>query len=90
MAEFYRIAFFLMQWGKLKLSLLLGVLLSLLGVTVVISGGSLTSLSGMADNIIAHPVSYILAFVGAILWAVYCVVTNKYANGQNGAALFLP
>ncbi|MDN6229260.1 MAG: aromatic amino acid DMT transporter YddG, partial [Enterobacterales bacterium] len=63
-------------------------LLSLLGVTVVISGGSLASLSGMAENIVAHPVSYVLAFVGAILWAVYCVVTNKYANGQNAAALF--
>ena len=79
---------FLCSGGRLKISLLLGVLLSLLGVTVVISGGSLASLSGMAENIVAHPVSYVLAFVGAILWAVYCVVTNKYANGQNAAALF--
>ena len=39
-------------------------------------------------NVASNPVSYGLAFCGAIIWAVYCNVTKRYADGKNGVALF--
>ena len=32
--------------------------------------------------------SYLLAFVGALLWSLYCVITRKYSQGHNPIALF--
>ena len=36
----------------------------------------------------SNPISYILAFMGALLWAIYCVVTKKYSQGHNPIALY--
>ena len=38
---------------------------------------------------VSSPLSYILAFVGAFIWATYCTVTAKYARGKNGITLFV-
>jgi drug/metabolite transporter (DMT)-like permease len=38
---------------------------------------------------VSSPLSYILAFVGAFIWAAYCTVTAKYAKGKNGITLFV-
>ncbi|MBN0662149.1 EamA family transporter, partial [Pseudomonas aeruginosa] len=32
---------------------------------------------------------YLLAFVGAFIWAAYCTVTAKYARGKNAITLFV-
>jgi drug/metabolite transporter (DMT)-like permease len=42
----------------------------------------------MLRNIQDNPLSYGLAFVGAILWAAYCTVTTKLAQGKNGVTPF--
>lgn len=31
---------------------------------------------------VSSPLSYILAFIGAFIWAAYCTVTAKYAKGK--------
>ena len=43
----------------------------------------------ISSNVISSPLSYILAFVGAFIWAAYCTVTAKYAKGKNGITLFV-
>ncbi len=41
------------------------------------------------SNVISSPLSYLLAFVGAFIWAAYCTVTAKYARGKNAITLFV-
>ncbi|WP_318013865.1 MULTISPECIES: aromatic amino acid DMT transporter YddG [Flavobacterium] len=42
----------------------------------------------MIDNVKANPLSYGLAFLGALLWAGYCVATIRISKGVNGITLF--
>jgi len=66
-----------------------GLLLSLLGVSWVLGGENGLDLQEISANIASSPLSYILAFVGAFIWAAYCTVTAKYAKGKNGITLFV-
>lgn len=66
-----------------------GVLLSLFGVFWVVGGDKGFDLPGMLINIQDNPLSYGLAFIGAIIWAAYSLVTAKYAQGKNGITLFV-
>jgi len=65
-----------------------GVLLAVAGICRVLGGDQGFSFSEMANNVMDNPLSYGLAFSGAIIWAIYCVVTKKIANGSNGITLF--
>jgi drug/metabolite transporter (DMT)-like permease len=38
--------------------------------------------------VLANPLSYGLAFAGAVIWAAYCTVTARIAEGKNGVTLF--
>lgn len=40
----------------------------------------------MLHNIRQNPLSYTLAFCGAIIWALYCNVTRKYAGAIMGTS----
>jgi len=42
----------------------------------------------MTANIRDNPLSYGLAFTGALIWAAYCTVTTRIAGGKNGITLF--
>ena len=66
-----------------------GLLLSLVGVTWVLGGEHGLDIAEISSNVISSPLSYILAFVGAFIWAAYCTVTAKYAKGKNGITLFV-
>lgn len=66
-----------------------GLLLSIVGVTWVLGGEHGLDLAEIRSNVISSPLSYILAFVGAFIWAAYCTVTAKYAKGKNGITLFV-
>ena len=46
-------------------------------------------LSGMLVNVQSNPLSYGLAFLGAVLWAAYCTVTARMAQGKNAITLFV-
>ncbi|MCI1027660.1 aromatic amino acid DMT transporter YddG [Pantoea dispersa] len=65
-----------------------GLLLAVAGICRVLSGDRGFSLGEMIDNVMDNPLSYGLAFGGAMIWAVYCVVTKKSAKGSNGITLF--
>lgn len=65
-----------------------GVILSMLGIVWVLGGEEGLSITDVMANVQMNPLSYGLAFLGALLWAAYCVVTVKIANGINGITLF--
>lgn len=65
-----------------------GVILAVAGICRVLGGDQGFSVSEMTNNIMENPLSYGLAFTGAIIWAIYCVVTKRIANGNNGITLF--
>lgn len=65
-----------------------GVLCSMFGIIWVLGGDDGIDISQIILNIKSNPLSYALAFIGAILWSAYCVVTIKLAKGINGITLF--
>lgn len=76
--------------SKKRVSLLLypALALAFLGVAWTVSGDEGLSLNQIAANVATNPVSYTLAFVGAFIWAVYCNVTKRLANGENAITWF--
>ncbi|AOA57156.1 aromatic amino acid DMT transporter YddG [Acinetobacter larvae] len=65
-----------------------GLFLSLCGVVSVQMGDSFHHSKHFLIHLQQNPVSYVLAFCGAIIWAAYCVLTKKQGNGQNAIVLF--
>ncbi len=66
-----------------------GLLLCIIGVGWVLGGDNGFNIDDIVSNVKSSPLSYILAFCGAIIWAAYCTVTRKYARGNNGITLFI-
>lgn len=77
-------------FNRQRFTLLLGIglLLAFAGLIWVISGDQPISVAAIADNISSNPLSYILAFIGAVLWAFYSNVTKRISGGHNGMVLF--
>ncbi|HDT6507794.1 TPA: aromatic amino acid DMT transporter YddG [Klebsiella aerogenes] len=65
-----------------------GVILAIVGIGRVLGGDGGFSLTEMMNNVMDNPLSYGLAFSGAVIWAIYCVVTQRIAQGNNGITLF--
>lgn len=65
-----------------------GFLLGIVGVCWVLGGDQGLNLGEMAANVGSNPLSYGLAFLGAVIWAAYCTVTARIAEGKNGVTLF--
>ena len=63
----------------------LGLNSSLWGVNSVLSGSFVPDFSSIAQRIATHPSVYILAFIGALLWSTYCVVTPKLTQGKSSS-----
>ncbi len=74
---------------KAKWWLLPGLLLSLFGIGWIMSGEGGWSPAQMVANVRSNPLSYTLAFSGAVIWALYCNLTKKIAQGSNGVVLFI-
>lgn len=77
-------------FNKQKANLLVvpGFVLSMLGIGWVLGGDRGIDLAGMLENVKDNPLSYGLAFSGALIWAAYCTVTARIANGKNGVTPF--
>ncbi len=77
-------------FNRQKFTWLLGVGLALafVGLVWVISGDKPISVEAILTNIKRNPLSYLLAFVGAIFWAFYSNVTKRISGGHNGMVLF--
>jgi len=65
-----------------------GFVLSIVGICWVLGGEQGFDIAGMLDNVRDNPLSYGLAFAGALIWAAYCTVTARIAGGKNGVTLF--
>lgn len=65
-----------------------GFALGVLGVCWVLGGDQGLDAGEMLANVRSNPLSYGLAFLGALIWAAYCTVTARIANGKNGVTLF--
>ncbi|MGB8664007.1 MAG: aromatic amino acid DMT transporter YddG [Serratia inhibens] len=74
---------------KAKWWLLPGLLLSLFGIGWIMSGEGGWSPAQILENVRSNPLSYSLAFGGAVIWALYCNLTKKIAQGSNGVVLFI-
>lgn len=64
------------------------IVLAFFGVAWSISGDDGLTISKIAANIETNPATYAMAFFGAIIWAIYCNLTKRLANGQNAITLF--
>lgn len=65
-----------------------GVGLALLGVCRVLGGEQGLDPAAVLANVRSNPLSYGLAFAGALIWSTYCTVTARIAEGRNGVTLF--
>ncbi|MCL2898722.1 aromatic amino acid DMT transporter YddG [Brenneria tiliae] len=81
---------FAITFNKLKSNLLIvpGFVIAIAGVCWVLGGDQGLDFPGMQENIKDNPLSYGLAFSGALIWATYCTVTVRIAAGKNGITLF--
>lgn len=62
--------------------------LAFTGVVWTLTGDAGFSITHAVNNISSNPLTYGLAFMGAVIWAIYCNVTKLIAKGQNAIALF--
>lgn len=69
---------------KINLLTFIGFFLSFAGIVVINHHPHLNFI----DNFLTNPISYLLIFLAAILWAVYCIYTKKYSNGTNAVSLY--
>ncbi|WP_171497426.1 aromatic amino acid DMT transporter YddG [Acinetobacter bereziniae] len=73
---------------KSNLLVIPGFIIAILGICWVLGGEQGLDLVSIGRNIQDNPLSYGLAFIGALIWAAYCTVTARIANGKNGVTLF--
>jgi len=74
--------------GKATWLIVPGFIISLTGVILVIAPDEGFSLKQILVNIQTNPISYILALAAAFLWAGFCTITVKFAQGKNATAFF--
>lgn len=65
-----------------------GIILCMAGICWVLAGEGGIDPFAIAANVRQNPLSYGLAFAGAVIWAAYSVVTARHAQGKNGITLF--
>lgn len=78
----------LFKQQKASLFLVPGMLLAFIGLCWVLSGDQGLSVTAIWANVKTNPTSYGLAFIGAVIWSLYCILTSKKAGGKNGITLF--
>ncbi|KML47086.1 membrane protein [Burkholderia cepacia] len=86
--SFTLVAAILFNKQRANLLVVPGVLLSMLGICRVLGGDQGLDPAGMLNNVADNPLSYGLAFFGALIWAGYCTVTARIADGKNGVTPF--
>lgn len=73
---------------RFSILLIVGLLCAFSGLIWVVSGDNPLTIDGLWKNIQSNPLSYILAFSGAILWAFYSNLTRLMSGGNNGIVPF--
>lgn len=65
-----------------------GFVMGIVGVCWVLGGDQGLDLAQMLANVRSNPLSYGLALAGAVIWAAYCTVTARIAQGRSAVTLF--
>ena len=78
----------LLNGQRPKALMLIGMAISVLGISHVLGQGQGDLWQSMLANLRENPLSFALAFSGAIIWSLYCVLTQRLANGCNGITLY--
>ena len=86
--SFTIVALLLVKEFKFNLYIFIGLNISILGVGYIQTNGQGVNISYMLQNISANPIVYLLALSGAVIWAIYCVMTRTYKIKQNPIALY--
>jgi len=86
--SFTMIATVLFTSRKANWLIIPGIVIAMLGIIWVLGGKDGLNITEVLTNIKTNPLSYGLAFLGAVLWSAYCVVTIRIAKGVNGITLF--
>lgn len=66
----------------------LGLGCSLVGIATVLGGDGGNLITNVTASFFDNPLSFGLSLAGAVVWAAYCLVTPRIANGHNGVVLF--
>ncbi len=64
-----------------------GAIIATVGVAMAVGGDSLDVQSALR-NIASNPLPFILAFAGALIWAVYAAITPSMSGGYDGTTVF--
>ena len=64
------------------------IILAFFGVAITVSGDKGFSISQLFANVGDNPLVYLMAFSGAILWAIYCNLTRRQQSKHNAITLF--
>ncbi|EOS9872696.1 aromatic amino acid DMT transporter YddG [Vibrio parahaemolyticus] len=64
------------------------VTLAFIGVAWTVSGDNGLSPTQIISNVSSNPLVYIMAFTGAVIWAVYCNLTQRQQSKHNAITLF--
>lgn len=70
-----------------KLWVIPGFLLAVFGLMLVVNP-EVTQFNQFLAVLGQNPWAFAFAFIGALLWPMYSVLTKTYGNGQNGVPLF--
>ncbi len=70
--------------------IVIGFVLSFLGIATVLGGDVGLSISGIYHNVRTNPGGYIMAFADAVFWAAYCTLTARVkAEGSSVGFFFM-
>ena len=69
--------------------LLPGTVLALFGMFLVLTQRGQVSWHSFSSNLAGNPIAYLFGFTAAISWALYSVLTRKWAGGQRTGAVEL-
>ena len=64
-----------------------GAVIATIGVAMAVGGESL-DMREAVHNIASNPLPYVLAFVGAFIWAIYATFTPSLSGGYDGTTIF--
>ena len=67
-----------------------GALVATVGVFVAVGGNAGFDPAALAQHLGQNPLPYLLALIGAVIWAVYSTVTPGMSNGADATSLFFP
>jgi drug/metabolite transporter (DMT)-like permease len=86
--SFTILAFVIFKELKFNFLIVIGLIISIAGIIYIQAGNDSFSINSILSNLQNNPLSYLLALTGAIIWALYCVITRKMSKGHNPISIF--